>query len=384
MTGADTYVSQTDNGEVILKPTEGSEFDGASLPGGWTSAPWSAGGAATVSGGNLHVDGASAGTAATYGSGRSLEYVATFTAAPFQTLGFATDLNAPPWATFSTKGDSLFYARTHNGAVSTETPLPSSLLGSSHRYRIEWDAGEVRFFVDGTPVATHTVAFADNMRPLSSDFNPGGGELSVDWLRMSPYPASGSFDSRVLDAGEGADWGALAWTSATPPGTGVALSVRTGNTPTPDASWSSFSPIAASGDDIPGSSRYVQYRAALTSSGAGSTPSLGEVSIGYAPAAPDVTPPTISQRTPAPDATGVATNANVSVQFSEAMNPATIDALQPATAQAGGGRRRSRQRQLRRGHGDARSGRRPRSQRRLRGHRRRFGRGRERQRARRR
>ena len=160
-----------------------------------------------MSGGRLSVDGASAGTTATYGAGRALEFDATFTAAPFQTLGFATDLNAPPWATFSTKGDSAFYARTHNGSVSTETPLPSSLLGSSHRYRIEWAANEVRFFVDGAPVATHSVSFADNMRPLSSDFNPGGTDLSVDWLRMSPYAASGSFESRILDAGENADWG---------------------------------------------------------------------------------------------------------------------------------------------------------------------------------
>ena len=324
-TGADTYVSQTENGEVTLKPTAGAEFEGAALPGDWTSAPWSSGGAATVAGGRLHVDGASAGTTATYGAGRSLEFVATFTAAPFQTAGFATDLNDPPWATFSTKGDSLFYARTHNGAASTDTPLPSSLLGSPHRYRIEWAAGEVRFFVDDSPVATHTLSFAGNMRPLTSDFNPGGPELSLDWLRMSPYPASGSFDSRVFDAGQNADWGALAWDSAAPAGTAVALSVRTGDTPTPDGGWTAFTPIASSGADIPGSSRYIQYRAALSSGDAGTTPSLGEVSIGYAAGAPDVTPPTISQRTPAANATGVAADANVAVQFSEAMNPATID-----------------------------------------------------------
>ena len=142
------------------------------------------------------------------------------------------------------------------------------------------------------------------MRPLSSDFNPGGTELAVDWLRMSPYPASGSFESRILDAGENADWGALAWDSDAPAGTGVELSVRTGNTATPDGSWSSFSPIANSGDDIPGNSRYVQYRARLTTGDAGQTPALGEVSVGYAPVTDEV-PPTISQRTPAPDAIGV-------------------------------------------------------------------------------
>ena len=50
---ANTYVSQTDNGELILKPTEGQEFSGGpGLPAGWSSgngAPWT-GGTATVSG----------------------------------------------------------------------------------------------------------------------------------------------------------------------------------------------------------------------------------------------------------------------------------------------------------------------------------------------
>ena len=77
---------------------------------------------------------------------------------------------------------------------------------------------------------------------------------------MSPYPASGHFHSRVFDAGPGANWGGLSWNADTTADTGVALSVRTGNTPNPDGTWTSFTPIAASGDDIPGSSRYVQYR----------------------------------------------------------------------------------------------------------------------------
>ena len=323
-TGADTYLAETGDGEVTLRPAAGAEFGGGSLPGDWTSAPWSGGGSATVSGGRLHVNGASAGTAATYAAGRALEFSATFTAAPFQTAGFATDLNAPPWATFSTKGDSLFYARTHNGSTSTDTPLPTSLLGSEHRYRIEWDAGEVRFFVDGAPVATHTLGFGDQMRPLTSDFEPGGGELSLDWLRMSPYPGSGSFDSRVLDAGQSSDWGALAYDATTPAGTGVALSVRTGDTPTPDGTWSAFAPVA-NGGDIPGSSRYIQYRAALSSSDTGRTPELAQVSVGFAAGPPDETPPTISERTPAPGATGVGAGANVAVEFSEVMDPATID-----------------------------------------------------------
>ena len=35
--GANTYVSQAADGEVILKPTVGAEFSGSSLPSGWES-----------------------------------------------------------------------------------------------------------------------------------------------------------------------------------------------------------------------------------------------------------------------------------------------------------------------------------------------------------
>ncbi len=256
----------------MLKPTEGSEFGGSSLPAGWESCPWSTpegcapGTGGTVSGGSLHLDEAYARTAATYGAGRAIEFRATFTGQIRQHVGFGVDLNNNAnWAIFSVPNDGLFRART-SGPATAETLLPASLLGSPHTYRIEWDAAEVRYYVDGGLVATHAASFgATQMRPIASDLNAAGPELSVDWLRMSPYPGSGTFTSRVFDGGPAVDWGALDWTAATPPGTGVALSVRTGDTPTPDGSWSAFTPVAASGGDIPGTSRYVQYQAVLSS-----------------------------------------------------------------------------------------------------------------------
>ena len=60
-----------------------------------------------------------------------------------------------------------------------------------------------------------------------------------------------------------ASWGTLSWSSHLAGGTSVAMSVRTGGTPVPDGSWSGFRAIAASGAAIGGSSRYIQYRAAL-------------------------------------------------------------------------------------------------------------------------
>ncbi len=150
------------------------------------------GGAATVSGGRLTVDGASAGTNATYGSGRTLDFKATFNATPFAHAGFGTDYNNPPWAMFSVKGDGRLYARTNNGARDNlETDLGTGYFGADHRYRIEWTATKVVYYVDGNVAATHAISFGPTqMRPLVSDFNTGGGNLSLDWLRMSPHTAA--------------------------------------------------------------------------------------------------------------------------------------------------------------------------------------------------
>ena len=78
-----------------------------------------------------------------------------------------------------------------------------------HRYRIEWNASSVVFLIDGAVAASHPVTIATNMRPIASDYNTGGAAVVVDWMRMSPYAAGGTFTSRVLDGGAsvpGARW----------------------------------------------------------------------------------------------------------------------------------------------------------------------------------
>jgi len=322
-TGINTAISQISGGEVILAGAVSEEFGGTALPSGWTATPWDSGGSGTVSGGALTIDGALVGTTATYGSGRSLEFVATFGGGLNQHVGFGVDFNNDSnWAMFSVKFDGTFNART-SGPATTDTPLSASLLGAPHRYRIEWNASNVVFLVDGGIVATHILSFGGTvMRPLASDLAVGGGSVVVDWLRMSPFPGSGTFDSRIFDAGQTVAWGSLSATETTPAGTAIALSVRTGNTAVPDGTWTSFTPVS-NGGTVPGSSRYLQYRAALTTSDSASTPVLLDVAIGFSTAG-DNTPPTITSRTPAPNATGVLPNANVTVQFSEPMDPATI------------------------------------------------------------
>ena len=160
-----------------------------------------------MSGGSLTVDGAYARTVALYGPSRILEFRATFSAATFQNAGLAFDLNnVSRWAVFGigNTADQL-YARVQ-GSTAESIGLGAALLGSPHTYRIEWAADAIRFYVDGTLRHTSAIAITDQMRPIASDFGAGGGALAVDWMRMSPYPAAGSFTSRVFDAGSTVGW----------------------------------------------------------------------------------------------------------------------------------------------------------------------------------
>ncbi len=281
--GAGTYLAQTADGEVLLAPAVGAEFAGTTLPAGWSNGSWASDGSAAVSGGVLTVDGALVATDAYYSAGRSIEFVATFApAARYQHAGLGVDLNSTPWAIFSTGGggDAL-YARTNAGGGVTDTLLSGNWLGTPHRYRIDWTATGVTYSIDGTQVASHALAITGDMRPVLSDGATGDGALAVDWLRLSPYAAGGTFTSAVLDAGsKKATWDTIAWTSELPAGTGLTVSVRMGNTPTPNGSWTAFTPVT-NGVTIGGSGRYLQYRVDLSTTDPDRAPALHDLTVGY-------------------------------------------------------------------------------------------------------
>jgi beta-lactam-binding protein with PASTA domain len=307
-TGTGTYVSQTADGELILAPTAGSEFNGPALPVGWIVVPW-ANGATYLEERVLVVDGARVATCVTDSSSaclpetatstpsaiftapHSIEFSANFSGDQFQHAGFAVTFDlatdAPPWAIFSTFTGGRLYARTDSGSDSRVDDLGTGLLGAFHRYRIDWKTDRVDYYVDGALVVSHPLTIAGSMRPVAgSDVDAFGGTLLVDWTRMSPYAASGTFVSRVFDAHAAADWRNIQWIADSPAGTSVAVSVRTGNTPAPDGSWSAFIPVAAPGP-LNLVSQFIQYRAVMTSSDPNHTPSFKEISIttGHAPVA---------------------------------------------------------------------------------------------------
>jgi len=325
-TRTSTYVADSSGGEVTLAPTAGAEFGGTTLETGWTSTQWDgATGTTTVSGGKVSLDGTHVQSPAAYPVGGSLEFDATFAyGVHYQHVGLAVDLNAdtPTWAIFTTgsgDGTQLFTSVDNGAPDPTAFSLGETFLGSSHHYRIDWHADSIVFSVDGTPVRTEPISISTPMSLVASDLAVDSAPVTVNWMRLSPYTATGTFTSRVLDAGGPADWGTFSWTSTVPTGTTLALSVRTGNTATPDGTWSTFAPIT-SGSDVTTYGRYLQYQATETTTDTNITPALASVSAAYTV---DAVAPTISSHTPTASATDVALNSTISVTFSEAVSAAS-------------------------------------------------------------
>jgi hypothetical protein len=294
--GSCTVGSVASGAAVILTPTLGAEFDGSTLPSGWVSNLWSLGGTVTVSNGMVTLDAADIATTQTFVPGTSVEFVATFSGQPWQHVGFAADLQIPPWVIFSTgaSGGALYARIGGQPDVLIAPPSSGTWLGAAHRFRIDWTTSAVVFSIDGTPVSIQSIGIPSGSLVLqASDLSTGGGVLSVDWIRASPYITPCAFTSRVFDAGAAVNWRTISWSAEVPPSTSLALSYRIGSSATPDGSWSVFQPVSSSGSSLSGSSRYLQYRADLASSDPSQTPQLHDVTVTYSSIAAGV-PPSIT------------------------------------------------------------------------------------------
>jgi sugar lactone lactonase YvrE len=117
-------------------------------------------------------------------------------------------------------------------------------------------------------------------RVLVSTANPG------KLLRLAAARAErGTYTSDVRDAQTVALWGTIKWEALTPAGSRLEISTRSGNTSTPDETWSDWSPTYTDRDGSPITSpraRYLQWRAALTA-GKGEAPLLTSVTAAYLP-----------------------------------------------------------------------------------------------------
>ncbi|HEY6360656.1 MAG TPA: hypothetical protein VIX63_06105 [Vicinamibacterales bacterium] len=126
-----------------------------------------------------------------------------------------------------------------------------------------------------------TTMLTDRMgRVLFATSNPG------KVFRLSPTRSDrGTYTSDVRDATTVATWGAIKWESQAPSGTRVEISTRSGNTRTPDETWSNWSPVYTTQEGSPITSpraRYLQWRAVLAGTAA-ETPLLTSVTAAYLP-----------------------------------------------------------------------------------------------------
>ncbi|MGE0393067.1 MAG: hypothetical protein AB7I25_00250 [Vicinamibacterales bacterium] len=104
-------------------------------------------------------------------------------------------------------------------------------------------------------------------------------------LRLDAAPAAaGTYESDVRDAQSVSTWGVIRWRATTPAGARVQVATRTGNTQTPDETWSDWSsPYATPAGSAIASpkARYLQWRVALA--GQGDPPVLTSVAASYLP-----------------------------------------------------------------------------------------------------
>ena len=96
----------------------------------------------------MSVDGALVSTNAMFLPGRSLEFTATFSGAPYQHAGFAVTFGEGLWAMFSSGAGDGLYARTNNSATGNDTAIPGSWFGTPHRFRIDWSASRIDYAID--------------------------------------------------------------------------------------------------------------------------------------------------------------------------------------------------------------------------------------------
>lgn len=272
------------DGAVELARPLAEQFD-APLTAPWTSAAWAVGGAATVAGGSLLVDGASVNSGVPGGQGSSVQFTADLGTEPFRHAGFAADFNAPPWAIFSTGGGALptgVYARTSDGDGVGLADIDELLTVTpgTHTYRIDWTATGFVYFVDGVQVASHAIPLVNAMPPAASDFNVGAGGVSIDSIALGSQK-TGVFTSRKLDAGDARVTGlSFAPTNDLPATTAISYETRSADTlgGLDAATWS---PLGASGTVASTPARFLQYRATLTTPNPAVTPRLDKVDVGF-------------------------------------------------------------------------------------------------------
>lgn len=148
------------------------------------------------------------------------------------------------------------------------------------------DKGKI-YRLEGNPVRPMLLARA-SAQQVTSLYRDSRGRLyyatanpgKISRLSADRAPR-GSYESEVRDAQMVSSWGAISWRGTTVGQNKVEVFTRSGNTETPDETWSPWSPpyISRGASISSPKSRYIQWRVVLSGNGDG--PSLTSVTAAY-------------------------------------------------------------------------------------------------------
>ena len=162
-------------------------------------------------------------------------------------------------------------------------PSGSLLVGTGTEgkiFRVSGDPARATLLARATARQVTALLREPSGRIVGAASNPG------KLFALSPAPARrGTYESDVRDAGTVASWGVIRWRASANPGE-VNVFTRTGNTATPDETWSPWSKphTSAGGEQIVSpNARYLQWRAVLTANGSHAGPVLTSVTTAYLP-----------------------------------------------------------------------------------------------------
>lgn len=144
------------------------------------------------------------------------------------------------------------------------------------------------FSVTGNPPQVALVGRAPAQQVTRFLSRPNGETLLVTsnpgkLLRLSPGRGErGIYESDVRDTQTVSTWGAISWRGSTPPGSRIEIRTRSGNSQTPDDTWSAWSDPYRSADGQPilsPKARFLQWQAVLV--GKEASPVLTSVTAAY-------------------------------------------------------------------------------------------------------
>lgn len=201
------------------------------------------------------------------------------------------DVNPVPPSSGSTGTSSLFRL-TADGVVETFFTLREDQILDMNRYRdqgILLATGKKAklILVDDNKKGTILVKIPEEQitgllvdgEILAATANPG------NIYRLSgEHSTSGTYFSEVKDVKTVSTWGRISWKAETPPGSSLEVFTRSGNTGTPDETWSEWSSAGSDSEGRTSASpkaRFAQWKAVLSTTDIRNSPVLQSLQLAY-------------------------------------------------------------------------------------------------------